>query len=92
MAHEADGQEVEGGIMVDLLWAEARLAVLAPAGAPDAEALVKAGWHVILLADELTQDGTGGSGARRAQATEDVAARTATEIARRLADQQRGHA
>lgn len=92
VAHEADGQEVEGGIMVDLLWAEARLAVLAPAGAPDAEALVKAGWHVILLADELTQDGTGGSGARRAQATEDVAARTATEIARRLADQQRGHA
>ncbi|MBF0696744.1 DUF1998 domain-containing protein, partial [Actinomyces bowdenii] len=86
VVHEADGQEVAGGTMVDLLWSEARLAVLAPAGAPDAEALVTAGWHVIILADELAQDGTGGSEAQSSQTAGDIAARTAIEIAHHLAD------
>ncbi|BDA63849.1 DEAD/DEAH box helicase [Actinomyces capricornis] len=52
VAHEADGQELEGGIMADLSWEGGRVVVLAEAGQDDAEALERAGWHVVIAGQD----------------------------------------
>lgn len=79
VTHDSDGQEVEGGIMVDLSWPDERVAVLAAAGAQDADALSEAGWRVVVLDDapERADDGAA-SGARP------TAEGTAARIARLL--------
>ena len=50
--HEADGVEVEGGIMTDLSWRKARIAVLAEPYDEDITALDDAGWHVVLVEED----------------------------------------
>ncbi|WP_185732068.1 DEAD/DEAH box helicase [Actinomyces bowdenii] len=48
VAHEADGSELDGGVMADLSWEGGRVVVLAEAGQDDAEALERAGWRVVI--------------------------------------------
>lgn len=51
IAYEADGVELADGVMTDLSWQRARVAVIADPPQADAATLAAAGWHVVGMGD-----------------------------------------
>ena len=56
--HGADGEEIAGGIMADLLWYEQRVAVVVEDAEEDAAAMRDAGWHVVVAGSDPEEAAT----------------------------------